>query len=209
MCFFACSDYMPHYHETVVQRFRSDLFKTFLRFHLETYLSWNCDVRMLGIHNLALGWKRVVSDQNWLTVDNKTLSIQVCPKKGINPTVLLWGWDWDHQTYSTEGYGSLGVDNKTTVQVLARSLVMDPFWWTIWWILDDSSVMSWNQIWLDRVIGERGEWGNCKRYLAVSFQRKTAQLDKMFHAWWRRWLMGVFHGDDFMTVDTWRWFIHV
>ena len=25
---------------------------------------------------------------------------QVCPKKGINPTILLWGWDWDHQTYS-------------------------------------------------------------------------------------------------------------
>ena len=36
------------------------------------------------------------------------LSIQVCPKKGINPTILLWGWDWDHQTYSREGYGSLG-----------------------------------------------------------------------------------------------------
>ena len=30
----------------------------------------------------------------------QTLSIQVCPKKGINPTILLWGWDWDHQTYS-------------------------------------------------------------------------------------------------------------
>ena len=40
--------------------------------------------------------------------DHSTLSIQVCPKKGINPTVLLWGWDWDHQTYSREGYGSLG-----------------------------------------------------------------------------------------------------
>ena len=37
-----------------------------------------------------------------------SLSIQVCPKKGINPTILLWGWDWDHQTYSREGYGSLG-----------------------------------------------------------------------------------------------------
>ena len=23
-----------------------------------------------------------------------SLRIQVCPKKGINPTVLLWGWDW-------------------------------------------------------------------------------------------------------------------
>ena len=37
-----------------------------------------------------------------------TLSIQLCPKKGINPTILLWGWDWNHQTYSREGYGCLG-----------------------------------------------------------------------------------------------------
>ena len=29
---------------------------------------------------------------------NQPLSIQVCPKKGINPTILLWGWDWDHQS---------------------------------------------------------------------------------------------------------------
>ena len=39
---------------------------------------------------------------------NKTLSIQVCPKEGIDPTILLRVWDWDHQTYSREGYGSLG-----------------------------------------------------------------------------------------------------
>jgi len=37
------------------------------------------------------------------------LRIQICPKKGINPTILLRGWDWDHQTYSREGYGSLGL----------------------------------------------------------------------------------------------------
>ena len=36
----------------------------------------------------------------------------VCPKKGINPTILLWGWDWDHQTYPREGYGSLGMMKK-------------------------------------------------------------------------------------------------
>ena len=41
--------------------------------------------------------------------NNDTLRIQVCPKKGISPTILLWGWDWDHQTYSREGYGSLGI----------------------------------------------------------------------------------------------------
>ena len=39
---------------------------------------------------------------------DRSLRIQVCPTKGINPTILLWGWDWDHQTYSREGYGSLG-----------------------------------------------------------------------------------------------------
>ena len=36
------------------------------------------------------------------------LRIQICPEKGITPIFLLWGWDWDHQTYSNrEGYGSL------------------------------------------------------------------------------------------------------
>ena len=30
--------------------------------------------------------------------ETDTLRIQVCPKKGINPISLLWGWDWDHQT---------------------------------------------------------------------------------------------------------------
>ena len=42
-------------------------------------------------------------------VGYNSLRIQICPKKGINPTILLWGWDWDHQTYSREGYGSLGI----------------------------------------------------------------------------------------------------
>ena len=42
----------------------------------------------------------------------QTLSIQACPKKGINPTILLWGWDWDHQSYSRERYGSLGKAKK-------------------------------------------------------------------------------------------------
>ena len=42
-------------------------------------------------------------------MDLDTLRIQVCPKKGINPTILLWGWDWDHQSYSREGSGFLGI----------------------------------------------------------------------------------------------------
>ncbi len=40
-----------------------------------------------------------------------SLRIQVCPKKGIHPdSILLWGWDWDHQSYSREGSGFLGYD---------------------------------------------------------------------------------------------------
>ena len=44
----------------------------------------------------------------WRFDEDFSLRIQVCPKKGINPTILLWRWDWDHQTYSRKGYGSLG-----------------------------------------------------------------------------------------------------
>ena len=29
-------------------------------------------------------------------------------RKGISPTILLWGWDWDHQSYSREESGFLG-----------------------------------------------------------------------------------------------------
>ena len=47
---------------------------------------------------------------SWFWRWKKTLSlrIQVCPKKGINAIILLWGGDWDHQIYSRVGYGSLG-----------------------------------------------------------------------------------------------------
>ena len=38
----------------------------------------------------------------------------MCPKKGINPTILLWGWDWDHQSYSREGSGFLGNQESWT-----------------------------------------------------------------------------------------------
>ena len=55
------------------------------------------------------------------------LSIQVCPKKGINPTILLWGWDWDHQTYSREGYGSLGLDISFP-PVVVRISLNKSFW---------------------------------------------------------------------------------
>ena len=57
-----------------------------------------------------------ISLQNFLSLSLKsfTLRIQVCPKKGINPTILLWGWDWNHQSYSRKGSGFLGLDILTT-----------------------------------------------------------------------------------------------
>ena len=41
----------------------------------------------------------------WWSIElqTNTLSIQVCPKKGINPRILLWGWDSDHQSYEFSG----------------------------------------------------------------------------------------------------------
>ena len=32
----------------------------------------------------------------------------VCPKTGITPTFLFWGWDWNPQSNSREGSGFLG-----------------------------------------------------------------------------------------------------
>ena len=58
--------------------------------------------------------------KSWLTKTKKTCElsalscrffiwrIQICSKKGISPIILFWGWDWDHQSYSREGYGFLG-----------------------------------------------------------------------------------------------------
>ena len=37
------------------------------------------------------------------------LRIQICPKKGISPIFLFWGWDWNPQSYSREGSGFLGL----------------------------------------------------------------------------------------------------
>ena len=42
-----------------------------------------------------------------------SLRIQICPKKGITPIFLFWGWDWDHQSYSREGSGFLGIVGLT------------------------------------------------------------------------------------------------
>ena len=39
----------------------------------------------------------------WCCSESYSLRIQVCPWKGIPPTILWWGWDWDHQSYSGRG----------------------------------------------------------------------------------------------------------
>ena len=57
--------------------------------------------------------RSICHDGPWWIKNHPTLRIRLYVlKKGltwINPTILLWGWDWDHQTYSNrEGYGSLG-----------------------------------------------------------------------------------------------------
>ena len=33
----------------------------------------------------------------------------MCPEKGITPTFLFKGWDWNPQSYSREGFGFLGI----------------------------------------------------------------------------------------------------
>ena len=43
------------------------------------------------------------------TPNNHSLKIQICPWKGISPIFLFWGWDWDHQSYSRERSGFLGI----------------------------------------------------------------------------------------------------
>ena len=43
-----------------------------------------------------------------LLVKYTALRIQ-CPKKGISPIILFWGWDWDHQSYPRKGSGFLGL----------------------------------------------------------------------------------------------------
>ena len=55
-----------------------------------------------------------------------SLRIQICPKEGINPTILLWGWDWDHQTYSREGYGFLGTSISLGPKVCLKIIFRFP-----------------------------------------------------------------------------------
>ena len=55
----------------------------------------------------------------------QTLRIQICPKKGIISTILFWGWDLDHQSYSREGSGFLGIYIYMSLYAYTHSL------WTV------------------------------------------------------------------------------
>ena len=63
----------------------------------------------------------VVFLDDWYKVGPKnsyTLRIQVGPKEGISPTSLFWGWDWDHQSYSREGSGFLGISKGPIIPLI-------------------------------------------------------------------------------------------
>ena len=54
-------------------------------------------------------WKSRLMEVIVHNSNHLSLRIQVCPK---NPGfflsfILFWGWDWDHQSYSREGFGFL------------------------------------------------------------------------------------------------------
>ena len=76
-------------------------------------------------------WKKLVGFRvtDWWSIDvdhyiwapfHNTLRIQVCPKKRISPTILFWRWDFDHQSYSRERFGFLGIDLSPTQKGVGR-----------------------------------------------------------------------------------------
>ena len=53
-----------------------------------------------------------------------TSNVQICPKKVISP--IFWGWDWDHQSYSGEESGFLGViSNYSNIRKCEKSSTID------------------------------------------------------------------------------------
>ena len=58
---------------------------------------WDCEESDVGMLPEIMPAQKTIS-----------LRIQICPQKGISPIILLWGWEWDHQSYSREGSGFLG-----------------------------------------------------------------------------------------------------
>ena len=64
--------------------------------------------------NVGSGKEITVYPARWnisIPHDDVSLRIQVYPKKGITPKILLWGWDWNPQSYSRNGFGFLGYTN--------------------------------------------------------------------------------------------------
>ena len=62
---------------------------------------------------------------------NDSLRIQIYPKKGISPTYVFWGWDWDYQSLSKEGS-----ESPSAIQS-PRSEVHTFFVWQVAWEATD------------------------------------------------------------------------
>ena len=56
-----------------------------------------------GRHGLICCFNVQKKSQLQETPKDNTLKIQVCPKKGISPTILFWRWEFDHQSYNFSG----------------------------------------------------------------------------------------------------------
>ena len=85
---------------------------------LASKISWECSPRSLVkmrvqsdasfFRSVETRYTTCCMEVNPENVLFRTLSIQVCSKKGISPTIVFWGWDLDHQSYCRDGSGFLG-----------------------------------------------------------------------------------------------------
>ena len=64
---------------------------------------WTCGVK-------EIAWSKTRMIPSML---KSTSNVQICPKKVISP--IFWGWDWDHQSYSGEESGFLGVISNYSI----------------------------------------------------------------------------------------------
>ena len=69
-----------------------------------------------GIEASYVTWRveAVESGHDWWR--SMALRIQVCPKKETISTILFWGWDLDHQSYSRQRSGFLGCYFRTWLE---------------------------------------------------------------------------------------------
>ena len=114
------------------------------------YTGWFVGILMMAKHNPYLSgvvfsshkpnqlrefWSRssLTSDLRlvgWWKQFQQTLRIQVCPKKGINPTILLWGWDWGPSNLL---YGG--------ILILREHIIPSgDFWW--WWFTTKQNTLN-------------------------------------------------------------------